>query len=219
MKYYKVLGKGGKPCHGGTGKWHLPEDGKPGMWMPKIRKIKLCVSGYHLCREEELLDWLNEEIYEAEGRGNSVMGENKTVFHEARLLRKCEGWNERTARLFACDCAARVLPIYEKKYPKDDRPRNAIEAARKYAKGEITRPEVDTAAVAARAAAAEAAWAAAMAAARAAAMAAARDAAMAAARDAAWDAAMAAARDAARDAAWDAERKWQTQRLLEILNE
>ena len=35
--------------------------------------------------------------------------------------------------LIACECAELVLPIFEKEYPKDDRPRKAIEAARAYA--------------------------------------------------------------------------------------
>ena len=85
-------------------------------------------------------------------------------------------------RLIAADFAKRVLHIYESKYPNDDRPRKAIEAARNGA--------ADAAAYAADAAA---------------------DAADAAARsayaaDAAADAAYAAARaaDAADDAAYDA---------------
>lgn len=39
----------------------------------------------------------------------------------------------RTLRLFAADCAAHALPIYEQAYPGDDRPRNAVEALRRYA--------------------------------------------------------------------------------------
>jgi hypothetical protein len=74
-------------------------------------------------------------------------------------------------RLFAADCAERVLPIFERERPNDDRPRKAIEAARQFANGEIS--------AAARAAAWVAAWAAARAAAR--------DAARVAARVAAWD--------------------------------
>ena len=130
---------------------------------------------------------------------------------------------ERRMRLWLADCAARVLPIFEKECPDDARPRQAIIAARRFARG-----ETDAAAWAA-------AWAAAMASAEmdaawAAAMNAAWDAAWAAARDAAWDAARAAAMnaawdaawDAARDAAWDAawaaawddEERWQFDRLI-----
>lgn len=205
MKYYKVLGKNGKACHGGSGSWHLPKNGKPGKWMPKIENIEPCVRGYHLCEAVDLLEWLNEEIYEAEGRGKSIRHDNKTVFEQARLIRKINAWNEKTARLFACECAERVLPIFERERPDDDRPRKVIEAARKYADGLISKEEID----AARAAARGAAWDAAGAAAWAAARGAARD----AARDAAWAAAWAAARAAARAA----EKKWQTERLMKVL--
>jgi hypothetical protein len=79
-------------------------------------------------------------------------------------------------RLAAADMAERVLPIFCKIRPHDNRPAQAIKATRDFAFGKIK----------------AAAWAAARAAARDAAWAAAR----AAAWDAAWDAAWAAARDA-----------------------
>ena len=80
-------------------------------------------------------------------------------------------------RLFACDCAEQALPIYEKDYPDDKRPRQAVETARLFAEGKATQEELAAAGAAARAAA----WAAA------------RYAAYAAADAAAWDAAAAAA--------------------------
>jgi len=126
---------------------------------------------------------------------------------------------EREIRLFACDCAEHVLPIYEKKFPKDHRPRKAIEVSRRFADGLATREELATA-VDAAGDAARAAWFASMAA-----WFAARDAwvagdAVDAARDAAWDAWF-AARDAwvDGDAAWDAEREWREKRFRELLNE
>ena len=126
---------------------------------------------------------------------------------------------DKLARLFACDCAERVLPLFEKEYPDNQGPRQAIEVARLFAEGKATTQELEAAWAAARDARA-AAWDAAWAAARAAAWDAAWAAAWAAARDAAWDA-RAAARDAAwaaaSDAAWDAEQKWQGQHLQEML--
>jgi hypothetical protein len=109
---------------------------------------------------------------------------------------------ERRMRLWLADCAARVLPIFEKECPDDARPRQAIIAARRFARGETDAAARD----AARDAALNAAWAAARAAARDAARAAAR----AAARDAAWD----AARNAAWAAAWADEERWQFDRLI-----
>jgi len=95
-----------------------------------------------------------------------------------------KGWPTRKQIVIvACDCAELSLPIYEKKYPKDNRPRKAIEIARKWTDGEATIEEVRSAAYAAYAAADEAAYAA-------------YDAAYAAAADAAYDAAYAAAHTA-----------------------
>ena len=46
-------------------------------------------------------------------------------------------------RQFAIGCALVVLPIYENKYPSNDDPRKAIEAAEKYLKNEITLQELN----------------------------------------------------------------------------
>ena len=120
------------------------------------------------------------------------------VSHPDKMWLVCRSdfLDDRCWRLFACDCAERVLPIFEKEHPTDKRPRKAIETARLYALGKATRKELD----AARAAA----WAAARAATRDAAGAAAW-----AARAASWD----AAGDAAGDAAWAAKQEWQLKRL------
>jgi hypothetical protein len=106
---------------------------------------------------------------------------------------------DRVARLMAADFAEAVLPIFEREYPDDGRPRAAIAAARLYARGEIGAAAL-AAALAAAGDAVAAAWDA-----GAAAGAAAWDAAWAA--GAAARAAGAAARDAgaaAGAAAWDA---------------
>ena len=91
-------------------------------------------------------------------------------------------------RLYAVWCARQVEHLMT-----DQRSRDALDVAEKFALGDASQEE--------------------LAAARAAAWDAARDAAWDAARDAAWDAAW----DAARDAAWDAERKWQVARLRAII--
>jgi len=96
---------------------------------------------------------------------------------------------DREIRLFACDCAERVLHLFEAEYPEDSRPRQAIETSRKFANGEAPIEEL--------AAARAAAWAAA----------------------GAWDAAAAAWDAAAAAWAGDAEREWQIGRLRQLLDE
>jgi hypothetical protein len=173
---------------------YLPKNGKPGRWLPKVANLELCISGYHGCKDGDILEYLRDNIYEIETRGKVLDGDDKFTAQQIRLVRKCEGWNEVTARLFACNCAAHVLHIFEKKYPEDKRPRECIEMARKFARGKATREELASARDAAQDAAGDAAQDAAC------------DAAGYAEGYAAWYAARYAAWCAARYAAWCAAR-------------
>jgi len=206
---FKVLNWDGTPCHGGAGKWSLPtktESGwQPSEWMPPIEgELIPCWNGYHLCRPSDLICWLGPVIWRAEYRGEirAVDGiEGKVVVREARLLSRLETWNERTARLFACDCSEHVLSLFGfgAVYSDDERPRKAIEVARRFANGEATQDELTVAEAAVRDAA--------------------RDAGVAVRSSwvVAEAAAVVAAKATTRAAARDAESKWQTQRLLEYL--
>ena len=210
---YKVLAEDGTPFHGGSGRWALPADGKPGAWMPRLAgRLVACRYGYHLCERDNLIYWLGPTIWEAETRSRKLLRDGtKSVVSTARLLRRLETWNPRTQRLFAADCAERALER-ERAAGREPHPDSwrAIAVARRYANSKATPQEL----AAAAAAAAYAAYAA--------------TAAYAAAYDAAHDAAH-AAYDAAHDAraatyaattaaAYAAERQWQTTRLWEYLD-
>ena len=193
---YKVLNEIGGGGPGGHGTWPLPQNGRPGEWMPTVNDPYPWRRGYHLCRRHDLVVWLGPTLYEAEGRGASFQIENMVVYAEARLLRRLEWWDERTAQLFTVDCADRVLSFWTELV--------AGRGTRRQLQPDARDACAARAAAAARVAAA----------ARAAvwltgndARAAARDAA-----DAAWDACT--GRDAARDAARAAERRRQTKRLF-----
>ncbi len=116
---------------------------------------------------------------------------------------------------FACRCAEHVLHFYEDKYPGDNRPRLAIEAARVCLTDKS--PNAWSARSAAESAAESAAWSAAWSA-RSAAESAAWSAAGSAAWSAAGSAAESAAWSAAESAAESAEQEWQKQQFLELLN-
>lgn len=149
------------------------------------------LAGYRAMRDEwSALDILRLDEVDAEDRLWLVLREeliDAPILHE-----------------FACRCAERALSRIDKPY---ERSVAAIEAKRKWLRGEISDD----------------------------AMAAAMDAEMAAARDvasdaeraaeryaewsAAWSAARAAAWAAARAAAWTAEREWQVDELMRMLEE
>jgi hypothetical protein len=230
---YKFTAAGGQSPYG-RGVWH------PGKWRTVKPPLKPCSHGLHYCRpQQHLVGWLNAELWTFEDGGETLDGGDKMVTTRGRILERVETWNDRTARLFAADCAADVLHLIPESHREPFSA--AIDTARRFANGEASDGERaaawdaagdavwaaawaaarDAAWAAAWAAAGDAAWAAAWAAARDAAWAAARD----AARDAAWAAAWAAAGDAARAAAWaagedaagDAARDAQTRRLLAVI--
>lgn len=76
--------------------------------------------------------------------------------------------DRRVLAVWAADCAARVLPIFESASPLDKRPRDAIDGARAFARGEVRIGPVRALSAKAHAAAREVADPAATAAARAA---------------------------------------------------
>lgn len=120
--------------------------------------------------------------------------------------------DRKTLAIWAIDCAEHVLPYFEEKHPKDNRPRKAIEAGRAWVRGEITVSEARTSALAAHAAARDASQESARAAARAAGHAAATAHVAGHALHAASYAVKAAGYDS--DASAARERDWQYQHLL-----
>ena len=163
----------------------------------------LCWRGYHA--SPTVFDALRYApgpiLCEVELTGEVLTDTDKSVGQGRRLIAAVN--IERELRVFACDCAERVLPSFEAKRPEDRRPREAIRIARLFIEGQATRHQLEAAAEAAGVAA-EAAWGAAWAAARAARVARAAARAARAARVAA----------EAAGATWAAaERSWQKSHL------
>ena len=157
--------------------------------------VVMCKSGYHA--SEQILDALGyasgEQVSRVELWGDVEIGDDKIVARNRRVL-----WTlDATLILheFACRVAETALAKEDK---PDPRSVAAINAKRRWVRGEISDKELAAAWDAARAAT----WAAAKAATRAAARAATWAAAWDAARAATWDAAKAATWDAARAATW-----------------
>jgi hypothetical protein len=133
-------------------------------WLPEQPDPVLCERGWHACRWEDTPFHIAAELWIVKVDGQIVHGANKIAASTMLLHEQVTAWNERTQRLLAADCAERVLPIFERERPNDDRPRLAIEVARRFADGLATKAELAAAGDAAWAAAEAAAWAAATAA-------------------------------------------------------
>jgi len=208
---YKLLGEDGRSLYASY-QWPLP-NGKPTKWQHAEGDLVVCENGIHLAREQDILGWLGPALFVAEAKGARIDSDDKIVVRSARLLYRVETWNEKGARLFACDCAERALRRVTAKYGKQGRRSwAAIRMGRRFARGEVDREALRAALAAAYAAVHTAAYAV-----HTAAYAAAYAAAAAAADAAATAAAAAATAAAAAAYAAAAERKWQTQRLMEYL--
>ena len=129
----RIYGVLGNQLMDGGRDWRLPRGAAPGEWMPRIEgELAPWNNAYPLCRgTRKLLGNLGPDIYLAEVDGEVIAGERVIHVRRVRLVAKT-AWDERAARRFAIDCAERVLPIFEKVYPQDDRPRRGLEAARAY---------------------------------------------------------------------------------------
>jgi hypothetical protein len=173
-------------------------------------------NGYHLCNTENLIYHLRPVIYAAEYRGELRDHEWIMIVRSARLLYRYTTWNKRTARLFACDCAERVIDLCENYRVA----RHAIEVSRRFAISDADEDELSGASKDARIAS----WNATEGSDRAATFAiisasgtvipeSAADAAWVAAKQASYAAATSAGMDSVRET----ERKWQSMRLMEYL--
>ena len=155
---YKFLRADGS-APSGTGRY------TKGRWRNVRGVLVPCQRGLHATTADHLVPHINEALWRVEIGGEYVwhgdpsMG-RKLVARRMRVVERIAAWNERTARLFAVECAERVLPIYEREHPNDTRPREALAVARRFADGQATQDERGAASAAARAAARAASWAA-----------------------------------------------------------
>jgi len=206
IKRWKFIRTGMK-SENGRCKWTLDK------WQKPIKKIEIYSKGYHCSKTIlQALGYIKGEILlRVECQGESQVENDKEVYQEMKAVRAYK-WTKEDSVSLAIFAAELVIDIYEKKYPNDDRPRKAIEAAKNYLKNPSASAAsaADAAAASAADAAAwsAAAWSAASAAAAAAAWSAAAWSAASAAADAAWSAsAAAAAADAAADARIELTKK------------
>jgi hypothetical protein len=158
MTYYKFLTETNKgACSEFDYSDYLPKGGRPGKWIPKVKDVAMCESGYHACEKRDLMNWANAQLFEVELRGGIVDGDSKTVGQQMRFIRKVDGWNERNLRLAACEIAEKTVKKYWND-PDDTRPMDAIKVARRYAHGKATEDELVAAKSSSASSASSSAW-------------------------------------------------------------
>ena len=122
---YKFLRKGLK-SENGKQKWVLNK------WIKVKGKLDMCHRGLHACKDPyDAFSYVQGEILAiVECRGEHLTDGNKECWREQRVI-KTYKWVKKDSLRLAIFSAELCLKNFEDKYPKDKRPREAIEAAKK----------------------------------------------------------------------------------------
>jgi hypothetical protein len=122
---YKFLREGLKSQHGNA-TW------KVGEWK-KESSVSICNSGFHASNTpREAFSYVQGEVLAiVEARGENVEQEDKSCWEEMRAI-KAYKWQKKDSVALSIFAAELCIKNYEAKYPNDSRPRDAIEAAKKW---------------------------------------------------------------------------------------
>ena len=105
MKAYKFLGPGRVGLFSDF-TWPAP-----GVWVETHQSVVACVVGVHALRVEDLLDWIDDELWEVELGGEISEREGMLVAERGRLVRHVEQWDAAAAGTFADGCARRAAEV------------------------------------------------------------------------------------------------------------
>ena len=107
---------------------------KKGKWNVHKGELKLCEAGLHACETplQSLPYAYGDKWFMVEYEGKILKDEDKFCAERMRLIKEIP--IKEVVVPFVAAVARHVLNFYEKKYPTDNRPRLAIEAAEKYIK-------------------------------------------------------------------------------------
>ena len=129
MKRYKFLKLKRKKIVSGHNEkfnWQI------GKWYKTEGELSMCANGFH-CSQAPLaaLGYVPGEVLaEVEVRGDRLVTSDKECWSEMQIA-KAYRWTKKDSVALSIYSAGLVIKNYEKIYPDDDRPRKAIEAAKK----------------------------------------------------------------------------------------
>jgi len=139
MKRWKFIRKNFKSKNGNV-KWTI------GKWQKPVKDLVFCESGYHCSKTiYQAFSYVQGEILcQVECKGKNIKDANKEIWENQRIVRAWK-WTKKDSVALAVYAAELCIDNFEKEYPDDKRPREAIEAAKKWLKSptEANRITVD----------------------------------------------------------------------------
>ncbi len=107
--------------------WPTPAAGLPGKWVRVSGELRQCQNGIHACTQEQLVQWLDEELWEIELDGTAVEVEGGLVARAGRLIRRHESWDGECARAFVDHCVDSTVAVAAESLLKAGRKQDAEE--------------------------------------------------------------------------------------------
>lgn len=107
MLAYKFLRPEAVALYSGL-RWPQPDGDAPGEWVAATDPLVPCVSGIHACRQRDLPQWIDDELWRIELDGELIDQESMIVARRGRLVAQVEEWDTGAARDFAAACVARA---------------------------------------------------------------------------------------------------------------
>jgi hypothetical protein len=122
---WKSMKAGMTSGSGSLGPW------KVGEWRKHDAPLEMCRAGFHASvRAIDAMQYVNCEVLAlVEVKGKHLKQGDKQVWSGMRVV-KAYRWTKPDSVAMAIFCAESIIGIFEKEYPDDKRPREAIEAAK-----------------------------------------------------------------------------------------
>ncbi len=126
MIAYKFLSSGALGFFSGHA-WPTPAAESPGEWVRVSGELRQCQNGIHACTEGQLVEWLDEELWEIELDDAAVEVEGGLVAPAGRLIRRVKGWGDECARAFVDHCVDSTVALAAESLAKTGRKRESEE--------------------------------------------------------------------------------------------
>jgi len=105
--------------------WPTPTSDAPGEWVRVDGEVKECLNGVHACAKSQLVEWLDDELWEIELDGAVLEADGAVIAPAGRLVRRLEGWNDECARAFVGHCVDGTVALAAESLAREGRATDA----------------------------------------------------------------------------------------------
>lgn len=91
--------------------WPTPTANTPGQWVRVDGEIRECLNGVHACAKAQLVEWLDDELWEIELDGSVLEADGLLIARAGRLIRRLDRWNNQCAGAFVGHCIDNTVAL------------------------------------------------------------------------------------------------------------